>query len=313
MILAPLVAAFGLVPMALSTSASAEVQRPLATVVIGGLVTSTLLTLQMLPSNYRCFASKGHRAGRDPASPTAMPSAGNVRTGNLVRGSGRSLGELQQTLDRSGRGGVGASLDGLSVPAGREALSGSQVELGDVIHRSASPEEPARRGLDQEPAALVLSFDPSVPGTLEVVVAEVAHHDEGLHAPFEKHGLDEDGEIVAVAPAAGERLRGGAPAITKWRIGNISEGPGEEGIPNRSSQGTHEGVVRREPPPRDVRHEVRNFSGADEFLDRTTSGSGRPVDALALPAVNELRDHFACPSRSGNVRPFSGQQPISTT
>jgi cobalt-zinc-cadmium resistance protein CzcA len=47
-----LVAAFGFIPMALSTSAGAEVQRPLATVVIGGLVTSTLLTLLVLPTLY---------------------------------------------------------------------------------------------------------------------------------------------------------------------------------------------------------------------------------------------------------------------
>ncbi|MEZ4238217.1 MAG: efflux RND transporter permease subunit, partial [Myxococcota bacterium] len=47
-----LVAALGFLPMALSTSAGAEVQRPLATVVIGGLVTSTLLTLLVLPALY---------------------------------------------------------------------------------------------------------------------------------------------------------------------------------------------------------------------------------------------------------------------
>ncbi len=51
-----LVASFGFVPMALATSAGAEVQRPLATVVIGGLVTSTLLTLLVLPSVYKWFA-----------------------------------------------------------------------------------------------------------------------------------------------------------------------------------------------------------------------------------------------------------------
>ena len=46
------VASLGFLPMALSSSAGAEVQRPLATVVIGGLVTSTLLTLLVLPSLY---------------------------------------------------------------------------------------------------------------------------------------------------------------------------------------------------------------------------------------------------------------------
>jgi cobalt-zinc-cadmium resistance protein CzcA len=47
-----LVASLGFIPMALATSAGAEVQRPLATVVIGGLVTSTLLTLLILPTLY---------------------------------------------------------------------------------------------------------------------------------------------------------------------------------------------------------------------------------------------------------------------
>ncbi|MEW5993099.1 MAG: CusA/CzcA family heavy metal efflux RND transporter [Candidatus Zixiibacteriota bacterium] len=55
MIMAPAVAALGFIPMALSTSAGAEVQRPLATVVIGGLITSTLLTLLVLPAVYRWF------------------------------------------------------------------------------------------------------------------------------------------------------------------------------------------------------------------------------------------------------------------
>ncbi len=48
----------GFIPMALATSAGAEVQRPLATVVIGGLVTSTLLTLLVLPSIYSWFAGE---------------------------------------------------------------------------------------------------------------------------------------------------------------------------------------------------------------------------------------------------------------
>jgi cobalt-zinc-cadmium resistance protein CzcA len=47
-----LVAALGFVPMALATGVGAEVQRPLATVVVGGLVTSTLLTLVLLPALY---------------------------------------------------------------------------------------------------------------------------------------------------------------------------------------------------------------------------------------------------------------------
>lgn len=52
------VAAFGFVPMMLATGIGAEVQRPLATVVVGGLVTSTLLTLLVLPSLYPWLAGK---------------------------------------------------------------------------------------------------------------------------------------------------------------------------------------------------------------------------------------------------------------
>jgi cobalt-zinc-cadmium resistance protein CzcA len=48
-----LVASLGFVPMAMATSMGAEVQRPLATVVIGGLISSTLLTLVVLPALYR--------------------------------------------------------------------------------------------------------------------------------------------------------------------------------------------------------------------------------------------------------------------
>jgi len=52
------VASLGFLPMAFSTSAGAEVQKPLATVVIGGLVTSTLLTLFVLPVLYSLFYLK---------------------------------------------------------------------------------------------------------------------------------------------------------------------------------------------------------------------------------------------------------------
>ena len=57
-----LVASFGFVPMALSTSPEAEVQRPLASVVIGGLATSTFLTLFVMPSPY--LALERWRAAR---------------------------------------------------------------------------------------------------------------------------------------------------------------------------------------------------------------------------------------------------------
>ncbi|MEI6456638.1 MAG: CusA/CzcA family heavy metal efflux RND transporter [bacterium] len=63
------VASLGFLPMALSNSAGAEVQKPLATVVIGGLISSTLLTLLVLPVLYMLFSKKiNWRFKRVPAS-----------------------------------------------------------------------------------------------------------------------------------------------------------------------------------------------------------------------------------------------------
>jgi heavy metal efflux system protein len=57
-----LVASLGFVPMAISTGAGAEVQRPLATVVIGGILSSTALTLVVLPVLYSVVESRAGRA-----------------------------------------------------------------------------------------------------------------------------------------------------------------------------------------------------------------------------------------------------------
>ena len=55
------IAAFGLVPFLFATGPGAEIQRPLAVVVIGGLVTATILTLVLLPILYARFAlPRGH-------------------------------------------------------------------------------------------------------------------------------------------------------------------------------------------------------------------------------------------------------------
>jgi cobalt-zinc-cadmium resistance protein CzcA len=67
-----LVASFGFVPMALSTGIGAEVQRPLATVVIGGVLSSTVLTLLVLPIVY-VLTERG--SGRGAPRPEAAPRA----------------------------------------------------------------------------------------------------------------------------------------------------------------------------------------------------------------------------------------------
>lgn len=66
-----LVASLGFVPMALSTSPGSEVQRPLASVVIGGLITSTVLTLFVLPVLYAWLEVRFPRRQRTPAPVTA--------------------------------------------------------------------------------------------------------------------------------------------------------------------------------------------------------------------------------------------------
>jgi len=67
-----LVASLGFIPMAMATSTGAEVQRPLATVVIGGLITATILTLYLLPLLYPWFSP-----------PEALPLASNEQMSKL--------------------------------------------------------------------------------------------------------------------------------------------------------------------------------------------------------------------------------------
>lgn len=75
-----MVASLGFVPMALATETGAEIQRPLATVVIGGLISATLLTLVVLPALYARFAAaiepaKGAAAEARTRSHPVLPQA----------------------------------------------------------------------------------------------------------------------------------------------------------------------------------------------------------------------------------------------
>ena len=60
-----LVASLGFLPMALATGTGSEVQRPLATVVVGGILSSTVLTLLVLPVLYRVFAGEYHPSAQE--------------------------------------------------------------------------------------------------------------------------------------------------------------------------------------------------------------------------------------------------------
>jgi cobalt-zinc-cadmium resistance protein CzcA len=72
------VASLGFLPMALATGAGAEVQRPLATVVIGGIVSSTLLTLIVLPTLY------GWVGRRDPVESCEMSVESETKAAQRV-------------------------------------------------------------------------------------------------------------------------------------------------------------------------------------------------------------------------------------
>jgi cobalt-zinc-cadmium resistance protein CzcA len=76
-VMTALVASLGFVPMAFSTGTGAEVQKPLATVVIGGLVSATILTLLVLPALCARFGGKpAPSSTRDARMPTLAPAIG---------------------------------------------------------------------------------------------------------------------------------------------------------------------------------------------------------------------------------------------
>ena len=73
-VMTALVASLGFVPMALATGTGAEVQNPLATVVIGGLITATLLTLVVLPALYSRFSTKRARTQQNHETTKLVPN-----------------------------------------------------------------------------------------------------------------------------------------------------------------------------------------------------------------------------------------------
>ncbi|MBK9191289.1 MAG: CusA/CzcA family heavy metal efflux RND transporter [Crocinitomicaceae bacterium] len=87
-----MVASLGFLPMALSHSAGAEVQRPLATVVIGGLVTATFLTLFVLPLLYLLFSSGSRAKGKVKSVTVVIISLFCFATANAQTDSIKTIG-----------------------------------------------------------------------------------------------------------------------------------------------------------------------------------------------------------------------------
>jgi heavy metal efflux system protein len=99
------VASLGFLPMALSQGAGAEVQRPLATVVIGGLVTATLLTLFVLPVLYLRFETRKHKGSVPVASILFLFLLSGLTTN--AQGITGSRVSLDSMLSEAGRANLG--------------------------------------------------------------------------------------------------------------------------------------------------------------------------------------------------------------
>ncbi|GAA4910278.1 CusA/CzcA family heavy metal efflux RND transporter [Mucilaginibacter defluvii] len=128
------VASLGFFPMAISTAAGAEVQKPLATVVIGGLITSTILTLIVLPVLYTYFENfrsgrKRGKAGIAVASIVALlafvPGKAGAQT---IPVTGQPL-TMEQALSAAQTNNFGVRSAALQVKQ-QTALKGSAFDLG---------------------------------------------------------------------------------------------------------------------------------------------------------------------------------------
>ena len=122
------VASLGFLPMAISTSAGAEVQKPLATVVIGGLVSATLLTLVVLPVLYSLVAS-----GRNQKAQLALPTVTHCLIGLLLMGTG-SLTPTQAQMS------VSLTVD-QAVEQGLRANGGIQVSSQFLLSNDREDEK----------------------------------------------------------------------------------------------------------------------------------------------------------------------------
>jgi heavy metal efflux system protein len=126
------VASLGFLPMALSTSAGAEVQKPLATVVIGGLITATLLTLLILPVFYIFFSSGkiNFRLGRTTGKKLAffLLLLGVSPVFNFISAQQSRTINLQKAIQTALDSNLSVKSSALSVEV-QKALKGASIDL----------------------------------------------------------------------------------------------------------------------------------------------------------------------------------------
>ena len=115
------VASLGFLPMALSTSAGAEVQKPLATVVIGGLISATLLTLIILPVFYVLFSQRSFRLKRKVLTILVLLLAFSTAQAQQIR--------CDQAIKMALDSNLTVRSSGLEVNLQR-ALKGASVDIG---------------------------------------------------------------------------------------------------------------------------------------------------------------------------------------
>jgi cobalt-zinc-cadmium resistance protein CzcA len=130
------VASLGFLPMALSTSAGAEVQKPLATVVIGGLISATLLTLIVLPVFYVLFSSRksGRRRlkGSVPNIVAILAILGAFTLVNPVRGQQIKRITLRDAIQTAIDSNLTVKSASYSVEV-QKALKGASVDLPKTV------------------------------------------------------------------------------------------------------------------------------------------------------------------------------------
>jgi cobalt-zinc-cadmium resistance protein CzcA len=127
------VASLGFLPMALSTSAGAEVQKPLATVVIGGLITATLLTLIILPIFYIAFSSGKIKLSNSIMTSKTLIIALLIFSGSsfagIISGQQTDYINLEDAIRTALDNNLQIKSSALSVDASR-ALKGASWDIG---------------------------------------------------------------------------------------------------------------------------------------------------------------------------------------
>ncbi len=128
--------ALGFLPMVISTSAGAEVQKPLATVVIGGLITATLLTLIILPVFYIYFSSTSFRfrfKGRSAKRITAvLLFAGATSALNIINGQQTKVINLHDAIQIALDSNLSVKSAALSIDV-QKTLKGASLDLPKTV------------------------------------------------------------------------------------------------------------------------------------------------------------------------------------